>query len=112
MKFSVSDFGSVGKVVKDSDVYTVTDVSILKDLVVSKTVLHPGKETSGHSHGDAEEVYMFVNGSGKMQVDEEKSDVSEGDIVIIERGKFHKVFNTGDSDLEFVCVFEKYGDRK
>jgi mannose-6-phosphate isomerase-like protein (cupin superfamily) len=111
MKFSLEEFAKVGKVVKDNDVYTVTDVRRLQNLVVSLTVLHPGKETGGHSHDGAEEVYNFEEGSGEMQLGDERFPVSEGDIVVIPKSAFHKVFNTGSVDMKFVCVFEKYGDR-
>jgi len=111
-KFSVDDFKRVGSIVKENEVYTVLDVSKLDNLVVSKTVLHPGKETCGHSHGGAEEVYFFMEGRGKMQLDEEKFNVNAKDIVLIPKGSFHKVFNNSKSDLVFVCVFEKYGERK
>jgi mannose-1-phosphate guanylyltransferase len=111
MRFSVEEFGKVGKTVKQSDVYTVIDVSKLKNLVVSLTVLHPGKETGGHSHAGAEEVYNFEEGEGTMKLDDKEFAVKAGDIVLIPDGAFHKVFNTGRSDLKFVCVFEKYGSR-
>ncbi len=111
MKFHISEFGKAGKVVKQNDVYTVIDVSELGHLNVSLTILHPGKETSGHTHEGAEEVYNFAEGEGKMKLDENEFPVKKGDIVIIKGGVFHKVFNTGKSDLKFVCVFEKYGDR-
>ena len=32
--------------------------------------------------------------------------VKEGDIIFIEDGNFHRVHNTSDSLLEFVCVFD------
>lgn len=112
MKFSIGGFEKVGKTVKQSDVYTVIDVSKLKHLNVSLTILHPGRETNGHSHAGAEEVYNFVEGEGKMKLGENEFPVSKGDIVIIPDGDFHKVFNTGKGDLKFVCVFEKYGERK
>ncbi len=111
MKFSISEFGKAGKVVRQNDTYTVTDVSVLNKMNVSLTVLHPGKETSGHRHEGSEEVYNFEEGSGEMQLDDERFAVKEGDIVIIPDGSFHKVFNTGRKDLLFVCVFEKYGER-
>ncbi len=110
-KLSLDDFQRIGRVVKQSDVYTVLDVSQLDDLVVSMTTLHPGKETSGHSHGEADEVYFFVSGEGEMQLDKKRFGVKKGDIVLIPKGSFHKVFNGSGSDLVFVCVFEKYGDR-
>ena len=111
MKFAIEEFEKTGKIVKQNDVYTVIDVSKLKHLNVSLTILHSGKETNGHSHGGAEEVYNFEEGEGKMKLDEEEFHVKKGDIVIIRDGVFHKVFNTGKVDLKFVCVFEKYGDR-
>jgi oxalate decarboxylase/phosphoglucose isomerase-like protein (cupin superfamily) len=41
-----------------------------------------------------------------MQVGDETLEVTAGDIVLIKDGLFHKVWNTGDSDLIFNCVFE------
>jgi mannose-6-phosphate isomerase-like protein (cupin superfamily) len=111
MRFSIEEFEKVGKTVKKSYVYTVIDVSNLEHLNVSLTVLHPGKETGGHSHEGAEEVYNFAEGAGKMKLDGREFAVKAGDIVIIPGGAFHKVFNTGKKDMKFVCVFEKYGER-
>ena len=110
-KFSLDEFKHVGKVVRQSDVYTVLDVRELDDLVVSMTILHPGKETSGHSHGEADEVYFFVKGDGVMQRGEERIVVKKDDIVLIPKGSFHKVFNEKGADLVFLSVFEKYGER-
>lgn len=99
-----------GTVIRDTDVYTVEDNNFLKNLTLSKTILHPGKCTSGHSHPGLEEVYFFLDGYGRMQLDEETFYVGPGDIVLIPDGAFHKVFNdTGESiDLIFNCVFQSY----
>ena len=110
-KFSLDEFKHVGKVVRQNDVYTVLDVRELDNLVVSMTILHPGKETSGHSHGEADEVYFFVNGNGTMQRGEDKIAVKKDDIVLIPKGSFHKVFNESKAELVFLSVFEKYGER-
>jgi mannose-6-phosphate isomerase-like protein (cupin superfamily) len=111
MKFSIEEFEKAGKVVRQNDVYTVIDVTKLAHLNVSLTILHPGKETGGHSHAGAEEVYNFAEGEGRMRLDGKEFQVKKGDIVIIPGGAFHKVFNTGRKDMKFVCVFEKYGGR-
>ena len=96
-----------GRVVKSNDVYTVIDNTDLTGLVVSKTVLHPQKETTGHSHEGQEEVYQFVYGTGTMEVGPDKFEVSSGDVVLIPDGLFHKVWNTSlVEDLVFVCVFD------
>ena len=80
------------------------------NLIVSKTILHEGKETGGHNHKGQEEVYIFTEGSGVMQIDDEKFLVTKGDIVLIPDGAFHKVYNTSNykanNPLIFVCVFD------
>ena len=96
-----------GKTVKNNDTYVVIDNTSLNGLVVSKTILHPMKETGGHSHNGQEEVYQFVHGTGVMQVGNNNFKVSVGDIVLIPDGLFHKVWNTSNvEDLVFVCVFD------
>ena len=103
-------------VVKSNETYDVIDNTSLDKLIVSKTVLHPGKETSGHNHSGQEEVYIFTHGSGKMSVGEETFIVHGQDtgrkcsIILIPDGAFHKVWNTSpykaNDDLEFICVFD------
>ena len=98
------------KVIHTNETYDVIDNTNLKNLIVSKTILHEGKETSGHNHKGQEEVYIFTEGYGAMQIDDEKFLVSKGDVVLIPDGAFHKVWNTSpykaNDDLEFICVFD------
>ena len=94
-----------GYVVKEDDRYLVRDNTSLKNLVVSSTKLNPNKETSGHFHKGQEEVYMFLEGSGRMWLDEEEFEINANEIVLIEDGVFHKVA-AGAEGLYFVCVFD------
>ena len=113
MKISAEEFPKKVKPIRDNEIYSVHDLDFLNHLMVSMTVLHPGKATTGHKHdGDQEEVYIFLEGSGEMQLDEERFPVRKGDIVLISKGVFHRVFNTQkDGNLKFLCVFEKYSGR-
>ena len=96
-----------GDIVKDNETYTVIDNTSLKNLVVSKTILHPGKQTTGHKHPGQEEVYQFIHGNGKMQVGNNTFTVGPNDVVLIPDGAFHKVFNESTvEDLTFLCVFD------
>jgi mannose-6-phosphate isomerase-like protein (cupin superfamily) len=104
MKFNTNNIG--GKVVKSNGVYTLRDNTELKNLVLSQTILHVSQNTNGHYHEGQEEVYFFMYGKGLMVVGEEKFEVEGGDIVLIPDGLFHKVFNIGESDLVFNCVFD------
>ena len=104
MQLSIFDIG--GEVVKDNETYLLKDNRTLKNLVVSSTSLHAHQSTRGHAHPGQEEVYYFVSGSGEMELGNERLVVAPGDTVLIEDGKFHRVHNTGDLDLYFVCVFD------
>src|SRR6056300_1440142 len=104
MKYGAWDIG--GSVVKDDDRYIVKDNTELKNLVVSSTKLNAGKSTTGHRHAGQEEVYIFIKGNGQMELDHEIFNVYEGDTVLIKDNVFHKVHNTGDYMLEFICVFD------
>ena len=104
MKYEDWDVG--GEIVKQDDRYTVTDNTKLNNLIVSSTILTAHKSTTGHRHAGQEEVYVFVQGSGQMELDHKIFDVTVGDTVLIEDGVFHKVHNTTDFGLKFICVFD------
>ena len=110
MKLS-GNFGVSGILAKEDERYQVIDNNTLNNLVLSSTNLNPGHSTSGHKHKGQEEVYIFVKGSGEMILtspdnSEKKFSVTTGDIVLIEDGVHHQVFNTGKEELYFVCVFD------
>ena len=104
--------GKDSKILKQNETYTLLDNTTLKNLVVSKTILHPGKCTNGHSHAGQEEVYHFTSGHGRMECNPDHIKgagffVGPGDVVIIPDGHFHKVYNESETeDLIFVCVFD------
>ena len=77
-------------VVKSNETYDVIDNTSLNNLILSKTILHIGKETGGHNHSGQEEVYIFMKGEGTMIVGEETYHVKPGSIVLIPDGHFIK----------------------
>lgn len=107
MRYKISDIG--GTVVKSDDRYIVKDNNVLNNLIVSSTLLNPGKETTGHKHAGQEEVYFFISGQGNMIIDGDTYEtfkVEANDVVLIPDGAFHKVINNGTDPLYFVCVFD------
>jgi len=101
---------SDARLVKSDDRYIVCDKPLGKNLVLSITVLHAGKHTTGHSHSVGE-VYFFVEGQGEIELDGKRRSVKSKDIVPITPDEFHRVYNTSNKDLIFISVFEKYGER-
>ena len=95
-----------GEVVKTDSRYVVTDNTELNNLVVSSTKLNAKKSTTGHRHAGQEEVYIFVRGSGQIELDHRIIDVKAGDTILIQDNVFHKVHNNTDLGLEFICVFD------
>ena len=65
-------------VIKQNDTYTLIDNTELDNLVVSKTILHPRKNTTGHNHPGQEEVYHFISGEGYMILGDETINVEAG----------------------------------
>ena len=100
---NIYDIG--GTITKEDDRYIVKDNTMLKNLVISSTDLKPLKSTSGHNHRGQEEVYFFVKGTGKIELDGKEMNVKSGDTVLIEDGVFHKV-HAGPDGCYFVCVFD------
>jgi|TARA_B110000444_G_scaffold35106_1_gene30511 quercetin dioxygenase-like cupin family protein len=100
---NINDIG--GSITKEDDRYIVKDNNLLKNLVVSSTDLKPMKSTSGHEHKGQEEVYFFVKGNGRMELDGKEINVDVGDTVLIEDGVFHRV-HAGPEGCYFVCVFD------
>jgi mannose-6-phosphate isomerase-like protein (cupin superfamily) len=103
MKVKIGNVG--GKIAKEDERYVVKDNTSLNNLVLSSTDLKPKMSTSGHSHKGQEEVYYFVSGSGRMELDDKTINVKENDVVLIEDGVFHRV-HAGPHGIYFVCVFD------
>ncbi|SRR3989344_2017506 len=108
---NIIQYKQQAELVKNNETYKVYDLTTLKNLNLSLTELNPGKETGGHSHNEVDEVYVFIDGNGKIEIGEEKIQVKGGDVIAIPGGKFHKVFNEGSGVLSFWSVFEKYEGR-
>ena len=118
VKIALDDFPQIAKKIRSTDVYDVLDLTDwLSHMTISETILHPGKHTKGHSHDNHEEVYLFLEGLGEMELgtggeDDYRFPVGPKDLVPIRAGIFHRVYNTmSDGDLKVLCVFEKYEER-
>ena len=60
-------------------------------------------ETTEHYHVEAEEIYYFVSGRGRMRLGETEDDIKPGDCVVIPPGTRHKLWNTGSEPLVLLC---------
>ena len=65
--------------------------------------MKPGKrQTFGHHHEDAEEVYFVVSGSGRIKLDDDIIEVTERDAIRISPGVMRS-WEAGDDGLEVLA---------
>ncbi|MEK7114607.1 MAG: cupin domain-containing protein [Patescibacteria group bacterium] len=107
----IRKYKQLAKLIRDNEVYKVYDLPGLEDIEISLTELRSHKSTIGHSHDKVDEVYIFINGGGTMEVGKKTIKVKAGDIVPVKSGAFHRVHNKGEKKLSFWAIFEKYEGR-
>ena len=70
---------------------------------LAEATVAPGRRTRRHRHQQAEEIYHFLKGGGKLEIDGETLAVAAGDTALIPPGCWHRVTNVSDEDLVFLC---------
>ena len=70
---------------------------------LAEATLPPNGETAEHYHPQAEEIYHFVSGIGRMRLGEDEAEITAGDCVVIPPGTPHKLWNTGPEPLVLLC---------
>ncbi len=71
-------------------------------LNVTHVRIHPGETVPTHTHGDEDQVYHVVSGTGFVILDGMRTDVSAGSSVLIPRGTAHEITNVGSEPLDYV----------
>jgi mannose-6-phosphate isomerase-like protein (cupin superfamily) len=81
-----------------------------KDAVVLGYSLAHGKLASGKRSKrhvlTSSEVYYFIAGQGRMTIDAETCSVEAGSMVYVPPGGTQFLENTGNSDIEFLCLVD------
>lgn len=75
------------------------------------TVIPCGASFGLHEHGDDNEVYVVLEGTGEYTENGETCTVTAGDIIVNARFAVHGIVNTGTQDIR-VLVFESYNGEK
>ena len=97
-------------VVRSTEVepFTTKDGSTIRELMralnqsLAEATLAPGQATERHYHSLSEELYSFLEGGGRMEIDGEERDVGAGDTVLIPPGARHQI-TAGADGARFLC---------
>jgi mannose-6-phosphate isomerase-like protein (cupin superfamily) len=71
-------------------------------LNVTHVRIHPGETVPAHTHTDEDQVYYVASGTGFVELDGERTDVTAGSGVLIPLGTEHLITNTGTEPLDYV----------
>lgn len=83
-------------------VLDITECSDGYKTLTKEMVIYAGKSISYQKHHHRDEVLTFIEGEGKIVLDESITDVRRGDMVIIKKGMMHAL--TAITDLKFIEV--------
>ncbi|MDW8338104.1 MAG: cupin domain-containing protein [Thermoleophilia bacterium] len=93
---------------RDAPPFTTLDGSTIRELLhterqsLAEASLAPGRATRRHYHARSEEVYLLLEGGGRMEVDGEEREVGVGDAIRIPPGAWHRLA-AGSSGARFLC---------
>jgi mannose-6-phosphate isomerase-like protein (cupin superfamily) len=105
-------FKSIEKILS----FEANDKTVLKeiihpkndDLELSYSLAHAsldiGESSLPHRLINQSEVYVFLEGTGIIIVEEEQRHVNKGDVVLVPKGARQHVENKGDVALQFLCI--------
>ena len=66
--------------------------------------LHPGQASTRHRHRRTEELYVLLEGTGRIRVGDDLHTLEPLDSVLVEPAEIRQVFNdTGDDQLWLIC---------
>jgi mannose-6-phosphate isomerase-like protein (cupin superfamily) len=65
-------------------------------------VMPPGTSIGYHQHGQNEEMYLVLEGTGRMTVNGEERDVKPGDVLLNRAGWSHGLENTGSEPIRLL----------
>jgi len=75
-----------------------------ENMSFADAVVNAGKTTKLHYHETSEEIYFILEGKGLMEIEGEESEVSKGQAIVIPPMQRHRIRNTGNQELMFLCI--------
>lgn len=111
------------KRLSDCEEFTAGDGSLLRELLhpdkadiairysMAHAVIKPGLATTPHILKTSE-VYFIMEGEGIMHINDESSKVHPGTAIYIPPSSRQYIFNSGKTDLIFLCIVDPAWQRE
>ena len=94
--------------------FTTKDGSSIREYLhtpsqsLAEATLAPGQSTQRHYHRLSEEIYLIVEGGGRLDVDGEARDVLTGDAILIPPGAWHTLVAGAEGARLLCCCVPPY----
>jgi mannose-6-phosphate isomerase-like protein (cupin superfamily) len=88
--------------------FTTKDGSTIREYLhtgaqsLAEAALAPEQATERHYHRRSEEIYLLLEGGGRMEVDGATREVGPGDAILIPPGAWHQLV-AGTAGARFLC---------
>ena len=76
--------------------------------LLAEMTLTPGCSIGSHAHETETEYYIILSGTGEVDDNGEKKQVTAGDAIVTGGGDSHGIFNNGSEPLIFHAVIVTY----
>jgi len=103
--------GRQSEILRDTYFLIDPETSPSRNLKMGYTIVYPTGKTTGHAHGDMEEVYFVLSGKGKMAIGKDEFAIQTGDAFYVPFGEFHVTYNTGIQPLKILWVTSRVEGR-
>jgi quercetin dioxygenase-like cupin family protein len=75
---------------------------------LAEATLASGQSTERHYHRLSEEIYLIVEGGGRLEVDGDERDVEAGDAILIPPGAWHQLVAGAEGTRLLCCCVPAY----
>jgi mannose-6-phosphate isomerase-like protein (cupin superfamily) len=108
-KAEVGKFSNFGTTDAKSNAKTFyKDTLALSGMEISVTAIPPGEKSAFfHSHKQNEELYIVVEGSGQIQLDDELIDLKEGSMIKVQPQARRALRASTSEQLVYLCIQAK-----
>jgi mannose-6-phosphate isomerase-like protein (cupin superfamily) len=76
-----------------------------KNMQLVLMTLKPGEDIGEEVHNDIDQFFRFEAGNGKVIINDNEYDVTDGSSIIIPQGSKHNIINTGDKALQMYTIY-------
>lgn len=74
-------------------------------MTITRVTVEPGARNPPHRHPTSEQVWIALRGSGRLILDDGRTEqFFGGDVARFEDGELHGFENTGDGEFEYISV--------